>query len=69
MATVAGMTEEQAIAAADAEGLLEAFRAAQKAGKMAFAYEGEMVDAPHLARAEATLALAQRLGLRPTDDD
>ena len=36
---------------------------------MAFAYEGEMVDAPHLARAEATLALAQRLGLRPTDND
>jgi citrate lyase beta subunit len=36
---------------------------------MAFAFEGEMVDAPHLARAEATLALAQRLGLRPTDND
>ena len=54
---------------AAAEGLLEAFRAAQKAGKMAFAFEGEMVDAPHLARAEATLALAQRLGLRPTDND
>jgi len=50
---------------AAAERLLEAFRDAQKAGKMAFSYEGEMVDAPHLARAEATLALAQGLGLRP----
>ncbi|MBL6715641.1 MAG: CoA ester lyase [Pseudomonadales bacterium] len=60
----AAFTPSEAVIAA-AEGLLEAFRDAQKAGKMAFSYEGEMVDAPHLARAEATLALAQGLGLRP----
>ena len=47
---------------AEAEGLLAAFAAAQAEGRMAFALNGQMVDAPHLSRARALLARAERIG-------
>lgn len=41
-----------------AERLIEAFEAAQAEGRMAFSFEGKMVDAPHLNRAKKILSLA-----------
>jgi citrate lyase subunit beta/citryl-CoA lyase len=43
-----------------ATALVAAFEEQQAAGKMAFKFEGEMVDVPHLKRAQQVLALAQR---------
>lgn len=45
---------------ADAEALLAAFAEAQAEGRMAFAFNGQMVDAPHLHRARALLARAEQ---------
>ena len=44
---------------AEAQELLEAFEAAQREGRMAFAHRGHMVDAPHLERARRLLERAQ----------
>lgn len=46
---------------AEAEALLTAFAAAQAEGRMAFVFDGQMVDAPHLSRARALLARAERI--------
>ncbi len=46
---------------ADARELLEAFEENQKAGRMAFACRGEMVDVPHLERARRVLAVADQI--------
>ena len=40
--------------------LVAAFEEQQAVGKMAFKFEGEMVDVPHLKRAQQVLALARR---------
>jgi citrate lyase subunit beta/citryl-CoA lyase len=43
-----------------ATALVAAFEEHQTAGKMAFKFDGEMVDVPHLKRAQQVLALARR---------
>jgi citrate lyase subunit beta/citryl-CoA lyase len=43
--------------------LLAAWEQERAAGRMAFAFRGRMVDAPHLARARALLERARQLGL------
>ena len=43
-----------------AAALVAAFEEQQAAGKMAFKFDGEMVDVPHLKRAQQLLALARR---------
>ena len=48
---------------AQAEALLAAFATAQAEGRMAFEFEGQMVDAPHLSRAQRLVARARQLGL------
>lgn len=45
---------------AEARMLIEAFEQAQAAGRMAFGFNGQMVDAPHLNRARALVERAQR---------
>ncbi|MBL4582019.1 MAG: CoA ester lyase [Gammaproteobacteria bacterium] len=42
-----------------AAALVSAFEAQQALGKMAFKFDGEMVDVPHLKRAQQVLALAR----------
>lgn len=44
-----------------AERLVEAFAEAEAEGRMAFAFEGEMVDVPHLTRAQRLLARARAI--------
>lgn len=44
---------------AEARELLEAFEEHAKQGRMAFTFKGEMVDVPHLRKAERILALAE----------
>ena len=44
---------------AEAQALIDAFEEAQAAGKMAFSFNGSMVDAPHLNRAKSLLARAK----------
>tara|TARA_B110000858_G_scaffold193768_1_gene246959 strand:- start:60121 stop:61014 length:894 start_codon:yes stop_codon:yes gene_type:complete len=46
-----------------ATALVAAFKEQQAAGKMAFRFEGEMVDAPHLKRAQQVLVLARSADL------
>ena len=46
---------------AEAEALIEAFEQAQAEGRMAFSFNGQMVDAPHLNRARALLARARQI--------
>lgn len=46
---------------ANAEGLLQAFAEAEKAGKLAFTWQGRMVDAPHLKQARLVLKLAEQI--------
>jgi citrate lyase subunit beta/citryl-CoA lyase len=46
---------------ADARELIDAFEENATAGRMAFAFRGEMVDVPHLERAKRILETAQRL--------
>ena len=46
---------------AEASALIEAFDQAQAEGKMAFTYNGQMVDAPHLSRARALVERASRI--------
>lgn len=46
---------------AEARELLEAFAVAQGEGRMAFAHKGQMVDVPHLSRAQRVVDLADRL--------
>ena len=53
-----------AAAIEEAEGLVAAFDAAQAEGRMAFEFDGQMVDAPHLAQAQALLARAKQLESR-----
>ena len=43
-----------------ATALVAAFEEQRAAGKMAFKFDGEMVDVPHLKRAQQVLALARR---------
>ncbi|MGE8942246.1 HpcH/HpaI aldolase/citrate lyase family protein [Leptospira interrogans] len=45
--------------------VIVATREAEAAGRGAFMVDGQMVDGPFIARAEAIIALAQRLGLVP----
>tara|TARA_B100000686_G_scaffold352936_1_gene456590 strand:- start:1384 stop:2229 length:846 start_codon:yes stop_codon:yes gene_type:complete len=42
----------------EAKQLIEAFKENQKLGKMAFSFKGQMVDVPHLRRANEILAIA-----------
>ncbi len=44
---------------AEAQALLDAFDEAQAEGRMAFSFNGQMVDAPHLSRARALLERAR----------
>ena len=46
---------------AEARELTEAFEAAQAEGRMAFSFNGAMVDAPHLNRARAVLQRARQI--------
>ena len=46
---------------AEATALIEAFDAAQAEGRMAFSFNGAMVDAPHLNRARAVLLRARQI--------
>ena len=46
---------------AEAKALVEAFEAAQAEGRMAFTFNGAMVDAPHLNRAKAVLLRARQI--------
>lgn len=46
---------------ADARELLEAFAEHERAGRMAFAFRGEMVDVPHLERARRIVARAEAI--------
>ncbi len=46
----------------EAEELLAAFREAEASGRMAFSFKGQMVDVPHLRRAETIVARAQAVG-------
>ncbi len=46
---------------AEARALIEAFEEAQAQGRMAFTYNGQMVDAPHLSRARALVERARAL--------
>ena len=46
---------------AEAQALIDAFEEAQAAGKMAFSFNGSMVDAPHLNRAKSLLARARAI--------
>ena len=41
--------------------LIAAFAQAETDGRMAFSFEGKMVDAPHLNRARKTLARAEQI--------
>jgi citrate lyase subunit beta/citryl-CoA lyase len=43
--------------------LLEAFEENREAGRMAFSFRGQMVDAPHLERARNILARARQAGI------
>ena len=45
----------------EATRLLEAFDEAQKDGRMAFSFEGKMVDAPHFTRAQKILRRADQI--------
>jgi len=44
-----------------AESLLQAFEEHRRSGKMAFTFEGSMVDVPHLKHAEQLLAVAAQI--------
>ena len=44
---------------AEAQALIEAFDEAQAEGRMAFTFNGQMVDMPHLSRARALLERAR----------
>ena len=46
---------------AEAEALIEAFEQAQAEGRMAFSFNGAMVDAPHLNRARALLERVRQI--------
>ncbi|HCA35190.1 MAG TPA: CoA ester lyase [Gammaproteobacteria bacterium] len=46
---------------AEAKELLAAFADNKSSGKMAFAYKGQMVDVPHLKRAQQILAIAAHI--------
>jgi len=46
---------------AEARALIAAFDEAQSEGRMAFTFNGQMVDAPHLSRARALVARAQEI--------
>ncbi|MGA0796493.1 MAG: HpcH/HpaI aldolase/citrate lyase family protein [Quisquiliibacterium sp.] len=46
---------------AEAERLVEAMTAAEQAGRMAIAFEGRMIDVPHLERAKRLLERARRI--------
>lgn len=46
---------------AEAKELLAAFAENESSGKMAFAYRGQMVDVPHLKRAQQILAIAAHI--------
>ncbi len=48
---------------AESHELLAAFEENQKAGKMAFSFKGQMVDAPHLTRARTILDRAKQAGI------
>ncbi len=45
----------------EARALIDAFEEARAAGRMAFSFEGRMVDAPHLNRARALLDRARQI--------
>ena len=46
---------------AEARALIEAFEQAQAEGRMAFTFNGQLVDAPHLSRARALLERARQI--------
>ena len=48
----------------EAEELLAAFRDAEAAGRMVFSFRGQMVDVPHLRRAETIVQRATAAGIR-----
>ena len=49
---------------ADAQRLIAAFEDARAVGRMAFSFEGKMVDAPHLDQARKLLARAEQVRLQ-----
>lgn len=49
---------------AEAERLVQAMAEAQRQGRMAIAFEGRMIDVPHLTRARAILERARQIGER-----
>lgn len=54
---------------AEAVELLALFEAAQADGRMAFSFRGQMVDVPHLTRAQNTVARAKQMGLEIPNAD
>jgi citrate lyase subunit beta/citryl-CoA lyase len=46
---------------AEAQALVEAFAEAEQQGKLAFSWQGRLVDAPHLKQAREVLLLAERI--------
>jgi len=46
---------------AEAQALVDAFEHAQREGRMAFSFKGQMVDVPHLTRAKTILARARQI--------
>ena len=45
----------------EAHALIAAFEEAEAQGKMAFSFQGQMVDVPHLKRAQQIIALAAHI--------
>ncbi len=54
-------SEEEVAAARE---LLLAFAEAQSEGNMAFSFNGQMVDVPHLKRARKVLAIAEQIDVQ-----
>ena len=48
--------------------VIEAIETAKKQGKGAISLNGKMIDAPIVARAERTIAMAKALGLERSED-
>ena len=63
VATVNEVFTPSAVEVAESQELLAAFEENRKAGKMAFSFKGQMVDVPHLTRAQTILDRAKQAGI------
>lgn len=54
-------TQEEIARAAE---MVEAFASNEKEGRMAFSFHGQMVDVPHLKRAQQVLQIARQLSVK-----